>query len=110
MQRIVVELRRGRDLDDRAEVHHCDPIGDVADDGQVVRDEEVREVELLLQPLEQVDDLGLNRHVQGGHGLVRDDEVGVQGDRAREADALTLAAGELVREAARSVGRETDDA
>jgi hypothetical protein len=36
---------RRRDLDDHAEVHDRDPIGDVANDGQVVRDEEVREVE-----------------------------------------------------------------
>ena len=36
----------GRDLDDLAEVHHGDAVGDVADDREVVGDEEVREAEL----------------------------------------------------------------
>ena len=110
MERVVVELVGRRDLDDRAEVHDRDPVGDVADDREVVRDEEVREVELLLQALEQVDDLRLDRHVECGHRLVGDHEVGVQGEGAREADALALAARELVREAASGVGREPDDA
>ena len=35
-----------RDLHDLAEVHHRDPVGDVADDGEVVRDEQVGEPEL----------------------------------------------------------------
>src|SRR5215211_5796323 len=35
-------------LDDLAEVHHCDAIRDMADDGEVVRDEEIGELELPL--------------------------------------------------------------
>ena len=38
-----------------------------------MRDEEVREVKLLLQVFEQVDDLRLNRYVERGDGLVADD-------------------------------------
>ena len=49
MQRVLVELLGRRDLDDRAEVHHRDPVGDVPDDREIVRDEQVRQVELLLQ-------------------------------------------------------------
>ena len=78
-------------------------------DGEVVRDEEVREVELLLQLLEQVDDLRLDRDVERGHRLVRDDEVGIDRDRAGEADALALAARELVRVAAGRIGGQADD-
>ena len=40
--------RGGRDLDDPAEVHDGDPVGDVTDDREVVGDEEVGEVELVL--------------------------------------------------------------
>ena len=109
MQRIVVELLRPGDLDDRAEVHDGDPVGDMPDDRQVVGDEEEGEVELVLQVLEQVDDLGLDRDVEGGNGLVGDDEVGIQRQRAGEADPLALAARELVRIARGRIGRQADD-
>jgi hypothetical protein len=45
------------DLDDLAEVHHRDLGAEVPHDGQVVGDEEERDVELLLDPLKQVDHL-----------------------------------------------------
>ena len=61
---------------------------------------------MLLEVEQQVDDLGLNRHVQRGNSLVADDELRVRGERAGDADALPLAAGELVREAVQEVRRE----
>ncbi len=81
----------------------------MADDGEVVRDEEVGEVEVLLERLEQVDDLRLDGDVERRDGLVADDEVGVERERAREADALALAARELVRVARARVGGQADD-
>ena len=92
------------DLDDLAEVHHRDEVGDVTDDREVVRDEDVRQTELLLQVLEQVDDAGLDRHVERRHRLVEDQQLGIERERASDADALTLAAGELVRIAVRVLG------
>ena len=70
----------------------------MAHDRQVVRDEHVREAELVLQVLEQVDDAGLDRHVERGHRLVEHDAARVERERAGDADALALAAGELVRD------------
>ena len=64
---------------------------------EVVADEEVGEPELLLQVLEQVDDLRLDRDVERGDRLVADDELRVERQRPGDADALALAAGELVR-------------
>ena len=64
---------------------------------QVVGDEQVGQVELGLQVLHQVDDLGPDRHVEGRDRLVGDDEVGLDRQGAGDADALALAAGELVR-------------
>ena len=46
MQRPRVQLLGRRDLDDLAEVHHRDSVGDVADHGEVVGDEQVGEPEL----------------------------------------------------------------
>ena len=63
------------ELDDPAEVHHRDAVRDVADDGEVVGDEHERQVEPVLQVDEQVDDLGLDRHVQRRHRLVGEDHA-----------------------------------
>ena len=77
-------------------------------DGEVVRDEQVRQVELVLQIHQQVDDLRLNRHVKGGHRLVRHDQFGSDGERARDADPLSLTAGELVGIVVHLLGPQTD--
>ena len=79
VERVVVQLVRRRDLDDHPEVHDGDPVRGVPNDGEVVRDEEVGELELVLQRLEQVDDLGLDRDVEGRDGLVRNHEVRIDG-------------------------------
>ena len=49
VQRRSEELFGGRGLHDAAEVHHRHPVGEVTDDGEVVRDEEVGEPELRLE-------------------------------------------------------------
>ena len=65
---VLVDLRARADLDDLAQVHDCDAVGHVADDREVVRDEEVGEAEITLERLEQVDHLRADRDVQGGDG------------------------------------------
>ncbi|KAF9119809.1 hypothetical protein BGX30_003610 [Mortierella sp. GBA39] len=67
------------------------------DDLQAMGDEQVGQPQLLLQVLQQIDDLGLNRYVQRRYGFVGENEPRVQGDRAGDADPLPLPAGELVR-------------
>ena len=109
MLRLRVERVRGRELDDLAEVHDHHAVGDVPDDVQVVRDEDVRQPEVVLEVLEQVEDLRLHGDVERGHRLVADDQLRVHGERARDADALALAAGELVREAVVVLGVQPDD-
>ena len=68
-------------LDDPPEVHDGDPVADVADDGQVVGDEQEPEVELGAQPLEQPDDLGLDADVERRDRLVEHEQVGADGER-----------------------------
>jgi oligopeptide/dipeptide ABC transporter ATP-binding protein len=53
---------------------------------EVVGDDEVGESEPILQLLEQVDDLGLDRHVERRRRLVGDDQLGVQRDGAGDAE------------------------
>ena len=81
----------------------------MAHDIQVVRDEDVRQAELCLEVLEQVEDLRLHGDVERGDGLVADDELRVDGERARDPDPLALAAGELVRKAVVVLRVEADD-
>ena len=85
-----------RDLDQLAGVQDRDPVRDVPHHRQVVGDEQVGEPELGLQVLQQVDDLGADRHVERRHRFVGDDEVGPQRQRPGDADALALAATERV--------------
>ena len=63
------------DLDDAAEVHDRDPVGDLPDHRQVVRDEDVGEVEVALQAPQQVQDLRLDRDVERRDRLVADDQL-----------------------------------
>ena len=86
-----------RHLADLAEVHHRHPVADVLDHRQVVGDEHQRQAVAGLQVLEQVEDLGLHRHVEGRHRLVADDQLGLEHQGPGDGDALALAARELVR-------------
>ena len=92
---MVQLLGRGK-LHDLAQIHHPDALAAVLHHAQVVGDEEIGQVQLLLQVLQQVDDLGLDGHIQSGHRLVADDELGVEGQSPGDAHPLLLAAGHLV--------------
>ena len=62
-----------------------------------MRDEDIRQPPLLLQPAQQVQDLRLNGHIQRRDRLVADDELRVHRQRPRDAHALAAAAVQLVR-------------
>ena len=73
---------------------------------EIMGDEDIGELEPLLQIGEEIDDLRLDRDVERRDRLVGDDQLGLERDGARDADALALAAGEFVREALACVGRK----
>ena len=64
---------------------------------EVVRDQDDRGVRLLPRRLQHLDDLRLDRDVERGRRLVRDEHARVVGDRHRDHRALAHPAGELVR-------------
>ena len=106
-QRRGVRVRRMRvehvgvaDLAHPAQVHDRHPVADVLHDGEVVGDEDQRQAVAGLHVLEQVEDLRLHRHVEGGHRLVADDQLRLGDHGPGDRDALALPAGELVRPAA----------
>src|SRR5829696_8314619 len=110
MRRVLVDIVDRTDLHDLAQIHHRYPIRDVPDHRKVVRDEEVGQRELGLQLVQQVDHSSLDRHVQGRHRLVQHDQLRLQGQSPRNADPLTLAAGELLGVTAGMAGLEADQA
>ena len=48
----------------------------MADDTQVMGDKQIREPEFFLEGEKQVEDLGLDEHVEGADSLIADDEAG----------------------------------
>ncbi len=97
MTRIREELLAGSRLDDAAEVHHGHVVADVPHDGHVVGDEQHRQTEPLPQVGEQVEHRGLHRDVERRDGLVGDQDLGLERERAGDRDALPLTARELSR-------------
>ena len=70
-------------FDDLTQIHHRDLVADMADDTQIVADEQIGQPGLALQTADQVQNLRLNRHIQCRDRLVKDDQfrLGRQGPR-----------------------------
>ena len=84
-------------LDELARVHDADPVADLGDDAEVVRDVQDRDPGFRAEAREQVDDLRLRRHVETGRRFVEHEHLRLACERHRDRHALLLAAGELVR-------------
>src|SRR4051812_28236320 len=97
MHGVAQDDAAGRDFDDPAAIHHGDPVRHVIDDGQIVGNEQVSETELLLQVLEQIEDLCLDRDVERRYRLVEDYKLRSERQCPGNADALALPAGKAVR-------------
>ena len=87
----------GAKLHQLAPVHDPHPVAQVLHHGQVMGDEQDGEPVLLPQMGKQVDDLGLNGHVQRRHRLVRHQQPRLHGESAGDGHTLALAAGQLRR-------------
>jgi hypothetical protein len=76
---VVEDVGRGTGLDDLAGVHDDAGVAGLGHDRQVVADEDEREVQLVAQALDELEDLRLHHDVEGSGGFVADDELGVAG-------------------------------
>ena len=92
-----IQARPTRDLDDLAEIHHSDAVRNMFDDREPVRNKQIRQPKFVLQVLQQVDDLRLNRNVERRNRLVADDQFRIQRKRPGDADSLPLTARKFVR-------------
>ena len=92
-------FRRGEDLlhrpllDDLAAVHDADHVRDAAHDAEIVGDEQQAHAEPAANLREQRQDLRLHGDVERRGRLIRDQQIGLVGERHRDHDALALAAG-----------------
>ena len=85
------------DLHDPSEVHDRDPVGQVAHDAQIVRDEQVARLALGLELRQEVEDRGLDGDVERARGLVGDDDARIAGERPGDRHALLQPTRELAR-------------
>jgi len=72
-------------------IHYGDIIADMADHAEVVADKEIAEAKFVFEARQQVENLGLDGHVERGHWLVADQQLRVGGKGARNGNALALA-------------------
>jgi hypothetical protein len=109
MKGIAVELAARRQFHNPSQVHDPDPIADVPDHTEIVRDKQVGQSHFPLQILHQIQDLRLNRHVQRRYRLVSDNQLGVQHQGTGNSDTLALTTAELMRITAGMIAAEADD-
>ena len=76
----------GAAFHDFAAVHHDDTIRHLGNHRQVMGDQNERSALLLHQLIHELEDLRLYGHIQGGGGLVRNQQVGVVGQRHGDHD------------------------
>ena len=96
VRRRADELLRRPELHDGAVAHHHDPIAEAERLGQVVRDEHHRLAGLGLQSDHLVLHVAPDQGIERAEGLVEQQHLGIERERAGEADALLHASGELV--------------
>src|ERR1700737_579683 len=93
------QLLGGADFAQAAEIHHGHPVAPPLHDREIVGDEEQRQSEARLHIFQQIQDLSANGNVERRNRLVADDELGIENERARNADTLALPAGKFMRQA-----------
>ena len=71
-------------------------------------DKEISKPHLLLQILQHINDLCLDRDIQGRDGLIADNKFGTYGQSPRYAHTLPLSAGKFMGIAAGVISIETD--
>lgn len=79
-----------------SQIHDRHPIGESGDHIEIVRDDEKGDFELFFQIVDEVDDLGAAREIEGRHRLVGHDESGLDREGARNCNALPLTTGECL--------------
>ena len=97
MTRTLEQREYRAKLDDASGVHDRNAIGHLRHHTEIVRDQQDRGAEPLLEVGHEREDLRLNGHVESGGRLVGDQHPGAAGKRHGDHHPLQHAPGELVR-------------
>ena len=95
--RVQHQFLRCADLNDRAVFHDRDAVGETNRFLEIVGDEHDGLVQNFLQAHEFVLHLAPDQWIQRRKGFVEKPDIRLRGERARDADALLLAAGQFPR-------------
>ena len=95
-------------LDRLAALHHHQPLAHVGDHREVVAHHDKGQAAAPAQLFQQVQHLGLHRRIERRRGLVQQQDLRLENQRARDGDALALPSRELVRIAKAEAGAEAD--
>jgi hypothetical protein len=103
-----IEIRRGTDLEEAPVVEHREPVSDLERLLLIVRHEDRRDAELVLDSAQRLPQLAADSSVKRTERFVEKEHFGLVREGARERDALLLPARELVRTPA-TEARELDE-
>ena len=92
---IVEDLVSSALLADGAGVHNDDLVTHLGHNAQVMGDHDNCHAQFLLQLLHELQDLGLDGHVQSGGGLIGNQNIGLAGQGHGDHNSLAHAAGKL---------------
>ena len=97
---LVRQIRCIDSIDDLSFVHDRYAVTQMHQHSQVMGNEEIRQGLVAVKIGQEIEHLGLNRHIKRGRWLVEEQCPRLQDERACDRDPLALTAGELVRIAA----------
>src|SRR5258708_2975835 len=97
MLRTPKHIRSRAPLDHPTCIHHGDVVAHFGHDAEVVRDQNDRHPEPLTKLLDELEDLRLDRDVERGRRLVRDEQLRLARERHRDHHPLPHPSGQLVR-------------
>ena len=69
MERLIKQFRCRREFHDAPQIHHRDPIANMFDDTQIMRNEQISKSIFFLCVHQQVQNLRLNGHIEGREPL-----------------------------------------
>lgn len=96
MNRRAADLARWSEFHQPPEIHHGGSLAEMFDHGQVMGNEQVGQSPGLLQFLEKLNNLCLDADIQRAHRLVTDNHARFNCQGTGNANALALAAAELM--------------
>ena len=83
-------------FDNLSQVHHCNAVSNMAHHAQIMRNEEVRQIKLLLQSLQQIEYLRAHGDIKCGHRFVENNKFWIDCQSARYCNTLSLSTTKLV--------------